>query len=104
MDRFSVLVFLVITAFITIVVTCNADAFHSGHTGECDSCHGLNSAGNNFSSLLGIDPSSTCLRCHAASKPSEHQIATHPVPPNGVPPVALTPGGDFAYLRKNYTW
>jgi hypothetical protein len=94
-------------------------AFHNGGVGACDGCHTMhNSAGNipmtknarptgfgNPSLLLGSDPSSTCLVCHAGSTPTDRfKIATNPIPVQGSPPLQLTPGGDFAYLLKNYNW
>ena len=86
-------------------VCAGSTSFHQGGSGACNGCHGANSTEKSDSSvLLGVDASSTCLRCHAGSSPTDHQVATHPAPPAGIPPKALTPGGDFAYLRKNYQW
>lgn len=31
-------------------------------------------------------------------------MATYPLPALGTPPAQLTPGGDFAYIQKNYSW
>jgi hypothetical protein len=31
-------------------------------------------------------------------------VATYPLPASGMPPAQLTPGGDFAYIQKNYSW
>ena len=82
-----------------------ADAvFHAGWTGNCDGCHGSSSPVDGTSAGLSLTPSEICLRCHAAAKPTDHQVATHPPPLPGVPPAALTPGGDFAYLQKLYYW
>ncbi|WP_243371546.1 hypothetical protein [Geotalea sp. SG265] len=81
-----------------------AETFHNGHTGACEGCHGSSGADGSYASLLGADASSTCLRCHAAANPQDYQIATDPPPADGLPPKAMTPAGDFAYLKKNYTW
>ena len=95
-----------------------AQAFHDGGAGNCDGCHTMhNTAGNpsrtglpNAYLLIGSDSSSICLICHAASLPSNGSmgnnamVATFPPPAAGSYPQQLTPGGDFAYLQKNYSW
>ena len=94
-------------------------AFHNGGVGDCDGCHTMHNsslnqpmaksgapvfAGNAYL-LLGSDQSSTCLICHSGSVPTDdYKVATNPVPGPGLPPVQLTPGGDFAYMQKNYSW
>jgi hypothetical protein len=59
--------------------------------------------------LRGSDESSTCLRCHqapiGARHPNSFYVATgdtdlYP----GMPPLQLTPGGDFGWLKKSYSW
>ncbi|WP_342782491.1 cytochrome C [Geomonas edaphica] len=93
----------------------NALAFHSGGVAACDGCHTVhNSSGGMAAStkgsanqylLQGSDPSSTCLICHSGATPTDsYRVATNPPPPLGLPPVQLTPGGDFAWLQKNYSW
>jgi hypothetical protein len=92
-------------SFFTITAgICFAEDFHNGHTGACDGCHGSSGADGSYAALLGPDPSSTCLRCHGAPNPRDYQIATEPAPGRGIAPQAMTPAGDFAYLKKNYTW
>ncbi len=87
-----------------------AASFHNGTIGDCGGCHQMHSSStgstveNSVYQLQGSDASSTCLRCHGAATPIDHQMTTHPVPPDGIPPLALTPGGDFAYIQKNYSW
>ncbi len=81
-------------------------AFHSPDFAECPECHTGN--GDSFA-LRGVDPGSTCLRCHQApdevSGPTGHYVATPDSKlSDGKPPLQLSPGGDFAYLKKNYTW
>ncbi len=75
-----------------------ADLFHAGWTGRCEGCHGYVTGAANLTA------SEICLRCHAAASPRDYQVATYPFPPPGSPPAALTPAGDFAYLRKSYYW
>lgn len=94
-------------------------AFHEGGVAACDGCHTMhNSSGGqpmtskglpvgsgNAYLLMGSDSSSTCLLCHASSLATDgYRVATSPVPPQGSPPLQLTPGGDFAYLQKSYSW
>ncbi len=104
MNRRTLYTFLAASLLIAGFCAVQAMAFHDGGTGSCDGCHGPNDVAGSYSTLRGVDPSSTCFRCHAAAKPTEYQIATDPVPPKGLPPLSFTPGGDFAYLRKNYFW
>jgi hypothetical protein len=95
--------------------------FHSGGVGNCDGCHTTHnsSAGQAMARkgnstqfqgrpylLLGSDPSSTCLKCHsgADTAPFGYHVMTYPTPADGLPPVQMTPGGDFAWLKKSYTW
>jgi predicted CXXCH cytochrome family protein len=86
-----------------------AHAFHSGGVGECTGCHSVHSprAGGSFL-LIGGDQSSTCLSCHMRTGdtgPSSYHIATPEADmPIGVPPRQRTPGGDFGWLRKTYTF
>lgn len=80
------------------------EAFHSGGTAECRECHE-----DKKGSLRGSDASSTCLRCHQAPRgtrvPTGHYIATDDNDLRaGLPPSQLTPGGDFGYLKRNYSW
>ncbi len=88
----------------------SAYAFHSGGVAECVGCHSMHSpaAGGSFL-LVGTDQSSTCLTCHehaGDTGPSSYHISTAaaditPATPN---PKQRTPGGDFGWLRKTYTW
>lgn len=79
-----------------------AQAFHIGGVGACDSCHSMHNPMDGGSSsgslLLASDPSSVCLNCHAGpgggTSPSVFS-------PDGS---ALTPGGDFYWLSKTFTW
>ncbi|MBZ0154872.1 MAG: cytochrome C [Alphaproteobacteria bacterium] len=97
-------------------------AFHNGGVAYCDGCHTMHnsSAGMvmnarsgqgsqitgmaNAYLLQGSDQSSTCLKCHAGSTAGTYKVVTYPVPGAGSPPLQLTPGGDFAWLQKSYSW
>lgn len=82
-------------------------AFHSGGVAECEGCHSMHSpkAGGSFL-LVGSDQSSTCLTCHehaGDTGPSSYHISTAAVDMASGPPKQRTPGGDFGWLRKNYS-
>ncbi|MDA8170976.1 MAG: hypothetical protein M0Z48_04010 [Nitrospiraceae bacterium] len=103
-------------------------AFHDGGVGACDGCHTMhNSIGgqpvqlkngavpsatvgqaSNAYLMKGTDPSSTCLNCHQETgnaAATGQFISTSPADmPAGYPPIELTPGGDFGWLQKTYTW
>jgi hypothetical protein len=86
-----------------------AFAFHAGGVGPCDACHVMHSNSGSTTSLLkGSDPGSTCLLCHERAgdvglTAFRVSTAAGDMPP-GSPPRQLTPGGDFGWLRKTYTW
>jgi predicted CXXCH cytochrome family protein len=84
-------------------------AFHSGGVAECSGCHSMHSPKSSGSFLLiGSDQSSTCLTCHmhaGDTGPSSYHVATADADmPSGVAPKQRTPGGDFGWLRKNYSF
>ncbi len=96
-------------------------AFHNGGTGECQGCHTMHdvkpdqqsvqgtTAQKNLSLLKGSDPSSTCLLCHqtpgGTGQPQSHYVSTNDADmPAGRPPAQLTPGGDFGWLKKSFSW
>lgn len=94
-----------------------AAAFHDGGVANCDGCHTMhNSLGNqavipgstqftgNAFLLKGSDASSTCLNCHARNTQRSYAAMTYPVPAATNPPLQMSPGGDFAYLGKTYSW
>jgi predicted CXXCH cytochrome family protein len=86
-----------------------AYAFHSGGVAECGGCHAMHTpkAGGSFL-LIGGDQSSTCLSCHmhaGDTGPSSYHISTADADlAAGVPPKQRTPGGDFGWLKKTYTF
>jgi hypothetical protein len=102
---------LVITAaaLLTIGLSGMAYAFHSGGVAECEGCHSMHSpkAGGSFL-LVGTDQSSTCLTCHehaGDTGPSSYHVGTPSADLSaGVAPKQRTPGGDFGWLRKTYTY
>jgi hypothetical protein len=97
-------VVLLLAFLVTMWPGRTAEAFHSGSGAECKECHM-----GDGPALRGSDESSTCLRCHraprGARKPAGHYVATHDDDMRaGMPPLQLTPGGDFGYLKKTYSW
>jgi hypothetical protein len=97
-------------------------AFHDGGVAQCEGCHTMHNSleskgmitaggpGNPSAShvylLKGTDGGSTCLNCHATNSPTpdQYHIATYPAPLGSSPPTQYTPGGDFGWLKKEYTW
>lgn len=79
-------------------------AFHEGGVGYCEGCHKLHNSAHdtdqNINSeiidLKGTDPSSTCLRCHA-----EQGMFYNVLSNDGS---MYTPGGDFYWLKKTFTF
>lgn len=120
-EKLSYTFILVLSVLMTSGLINNAYAFHSGGVGFCDGCHTMHNSlgnakmtlnnipqftGNNYL-LRGRDPSSTCLNCHATNSTYPEltpKVMTYPAPSAGTPPGQYTPGGDFAWLQKNYTW
>jgi len=78
--------------------------FHTGSSSECKECH----VGKG-PDLKASDSSSVCLLCHEAPQgtrtPTGYYVATNTMDLRaGQPPAQLTPGGDFGWLKKSYTW
>jgi hypothetical protein len=93
--------------------------FHSGTVGKCEGCHAFGggytsqykdpSDPNSGLNLRGGDASSTCLLCHQAPvgtrHPEGYYVATAAADlMPGTSPAQLTPGGDFGWLKKSYSW
>ena len=99
---------LVLLAF-ALAYGGHAQAFHSGGVAECVGCHSMHSPYPTGSHLLvGNEPSATCLSCHqvaGATAPSSFHVSTPQSElVTGVSPIQRTPGGDFGWLHKTYTW
>jgi predicted CXXCH cytochrome family protein len=96
-------------ALLTLGLGGLAYAFHSGGVAECGGCHSMhkpNPDGNNL--LINSDASSTCLSCHqnaADTGPSSYHVSTDPSKLGaGLAPLQRSPGGDFGWLKKTYTF
>ena len=101
MLRHSILLVALLMISTVCYVPTVFSAFHSGGVGSCSGCHvgHITEGGTATSSLLlASDPSSICLTCHAGPGG------------NDAPSVfsfdgsAMTPGGDFYWLTKTFTW
>lgn len=83
-------------------------AFHYDSDFSCFGCHNEKGPSDHIYNLIGTDQSSTCLRCHQRSdddRQSDHYICTPDAKMSrGLPPLELTPGGDFGWLKKDYVW
>ncbi len=84
-----------------------ADSFHNGGVGACDGCHSMHGyedgvplpgAGLSAALLRAADASSICLNCHAGMGAT---TGPNILSPDGS---AMTPGGDFYWLNKTFTW
>jgi predicted CXXCH cytochrome family protein len=84
-------------------------AFHSGGVAECGGCHSMHlpKTGGSFL-LVGTDQSSTCLSCHQQAgllTPSSYHVSTADADmPVNTAPRQRTPGGDFGWLKKGYSF
>jgi predicted CXXCH cytochrome family protein len=87
-----------------------AYAFHSGGVAECTGCHSMHSPKDVATGflLVGTDQSSTCLSCHQQTgllTPSSYHVSTADANmPTGTAPAQRTPGGDFGWVKKTYTF
>ncbi len=110
--------------FITTLFLCfsvTGHAFHDGGVAACEGCHTMHNSLNGaamttaFSQyqtgpylLKGTDQSSTCLNCHehaGDTGPSSFHISTSDNDmTTNFPPLQLSPGGDFGWLKKTYNW
>ena len=101
------LLFVSMLFFASFFMPGEGGAFHSGFViSECPECHTGN--GDGFK-LRGVDIGSTCLRCHQAPEAVDSPTGYYVATPDsrltkGMPPLQLSPGGDFAYLKKDYSW
>ena len=97
-----------IAAFMTLGVIAAAHAFHSGGVAECEGCHSMHTPKTGGSYLLvGTDASSTCLTCHqnvSDTMPTGYHISTDDSKLTTGTPLQRTPGGDFAWVKKTFTY
>jgi hypothetical protein len=99
-ELFAIILVLTLAVFFNLILLHATYAFHNGGVGQCEGCHVMHNTKGNISNWLlpGRDPSSGCLNCHAGSgSPNSHHIASN----DGS---AMSPGGDFYWLQKNFFW
>ena len=111
MDRLRVALVAALPLLLSFLLAPFTHAFHEGGGEEyCLGCHTIHRSessqdsgtGEGFSvssprvTLKGSDPSSTCLRCHAVSGAMQSVLSN-----DGS---QYTPGGDFYWLQKTFTW
>jgi hypothetical protein len=103
---------LVITAaaLLTLGFSGFAFAFHAGGAAECSGCHSMHAPKDTSTGhlLIATDQSSTCLDCHERTGdtgPRSYHVSTPESELGaGVPPKQVPPGGDFAWVKKTYTY
>jgi len=107
-SRVGLGLFAVALTLLWVGSSSKPQAFHSGGVAECSGCHSMHSPKATSFLLVGSDQSSTCLTCHmhaGDTGPSSYHIATADTDMGaGVAPKQRTPGGDFGWLRKNYSF
>ena len=85
----------------------SAYAFHSGGVAECEGCHSMHSPLSTNYLLVGSDQSSACLTCHASADTTAgggNAGSYHIMSLGQATPTERTPGGDFAWVAKSYTY
>src|SRR5512135_790960 len=112
-----------IFAAVILILTAagSSFAFHSGGAADCGGCHSMhnsfqgspNVTGRTFAQGSGVyllkanDQSSVCLNCHQAADiaPTSYHVSTAAINPyDSSSPVEMSPGGDFAWLKKTMTF
>ncbi len=100
--------------------TCNDchGGFHRGGVGRCNGCHTMHNSqngrpntyntggtvGNSYAHLMrAADSTSVCLYCHHDASNYRKEIIDIVVS-NPPAPESLTPGGNFGWLKRDYTW
>lgn len=94
---------------VTIAAAGSARAFHSGGVAECGGCHSMHAPATGGAFLLtGDTASDACLSCHEhagdTGAVSYHVSTADADMPVGTAPMQMTPGGDFGWLKKSYTF
>lgn len=102
--KFSLILVAAVAAIIGLSTA--SYAFHSGGVAECMGCHNIHDAASTSALLVGTDISSTCLECHGETSPGSYHIASMDIAGtnDNVIPRQMTPGGDFGWLLKTFTW
>jgi hypothetical protein len=121
MKRINILFAIIFVVACTFCFTGVSEAFHDGGVAYCEGCHTMHNSMDGKAVTTNLpqyqagpyllkasDQSSTCLNCHqkaGLTGPSSYHISTAESDmPTGVPPIQMTPGGDFGWLKKTYNW
>ena len=113
MDTAKVTRIIAVASLLVILMTGSSYAFHSGGVAQCEGCHSMHNSFGGSANVSGAgagayllkanDASGVCLNCHEAADaaPSGYHVSTSGAYPyDGTTPVEMTPGGDFAWLKK----
>lgn len=102
---------MLLVAAVAVIVGLSGTsfAFHSGGVAECMGCHNIHDAQSTSALLNNTDTTSTCAgggtSCHGEQTFSGyHVLTTAASMPAGTAPLNMTPGGDFGWVLKDYTW
>lgn len=104
--RLSIILVAAVAAIIGLSTA--SYAFHSGGVAECMGCHNIHDGQSASALLIAGDITSTCANasCHGNTGVGSYHILTpgalttnSPTPPN-----QNTPGGDFGWLKKTFSW
>jgi hypothetical protein len=102
----KLMLILTFMLFLLVIYLTEASGFHDGGVGNCSGCHTIHNFEGGMAVvaapgrwlLKGIDPGSICLNCHDGSgSVSQPKVAS-------ADGSALTPGGDFYWLTKTFSW
>jgi cytochrome c553 len=111
---------VLVAVLMAMGVATQAQAFHSGGVAECEGCHSMHNSFEGSANVTGMaqyqsgvyllkaqDQSGACLNCHNSpdTAPTGYHISTNGVTPlDSTTPVEMTPGGDFAWLKKTMNY
>ena len=106
MKAMKIAIVVLSAALLAIGINTTAFAFHSGGVAECGGCHSMHAPKTGGTALLvGTDQSSTCLTCHEGPTLSSYHVSTTGANLGaGLSPVNRSPGGDFGWLKKTYSF
>jgi len=102
-----------------LILSNSAMAFHSGGVAECEGCHTMHNSLDGVPMITkgtltqyqsgpyllnATDQSSVCLNCHEGTGQQFNISTPASVLTPGSSPLNFTPGGDFGWLKKTYSW
>ncbi len=106
---------LLVATVAVFALSTQAMALHHGGVAHCNACHTMHNSFEgdpmtantavgtaNAYLLIGSDQSSTCLNCHYSDSAGSYHIDGPYTADEGV--LNMTPGGDFAWVNKTFSW